>query len=77
VEVWVVKIIKCKPGESGIDNTSWRSRALNTSKKKCTYDGQEFESLQALAKFLKVSNMVIYHARKVGTYKGKKLELIK
>ena len=70
----MVKIERIPPGKSGLEDTKKSKRLKSMNKKRCFYDGQEFDSLQDLAKFLRVTNMVIYHANRVGSYKGVEIE---
>lgn len=73
----MVEIIKCAPGQSGYQQTNRVKQLKSMASKRCFYDGQEFESLQALAKHLGVTNQRIYHARKKGEFNGKALEVYK
>lgn len=73
----MIKVVRVPAGVSGLQESKISKRIKQRQNKRCSYNGQEFESLQVLAKHLGVTNMVIYHANRIGNYKGIEIEIIK
>lgn len=71
----MIEIIKCKPGESGEDQTEARKRILKMHNKSCSYKGVEYKSFQALALKLNVSKATVSRAAKEGSCKGEVIKL--
>jgi len=73
----MVEIIRCKPGESGEDQTKQRKRILAMHNKPCIYQGKEYRSLSTLADKFGVCKTTISRAIKLGNFRGRPIALIK